>query len=301
MTTEADRDLAIKRIGDYLLKGWVLTDTPCRNCQIPTLRTKDSSTVEFCTVCQLASEEVVNNDIDDDLLKKKEMEYKKLLDLELNQPAPVAKKNVSELLGKHLLQGWTMMQECCDACEGVPYMRNKQKELFCVSCAKFKKPIAEIKSETVQLVEQSVSLPKHESLNMAIQTNSKPDPSRLMGKLLLQGWTMLENCCPSCNVPLMKKEMETYCVSCEQVTEDLGDLEFELSADKIDAKSLPVSESPAVEEHIFKKVKTAGILRQKIQVLGNTLSQTDRADEIIETCKAIEACASAINSLKNIE
>lgn len=37
-----------------------------------------------------------------------------------------------------------------------------------------------------------------------------------MGKLLLQGWAMLEECCCDCNVPLMRspKKDQEICVQC---------------------------------------------------------------------------------------
>ena len=39
-----------------------------------------------------------------------------------------------------------------------------------------------------------------------------------MGQLLLKGWTMLEECCDECSVPLMRsrdKKVE-YCVQCKR-------------------------------------------------------------------------------------
>lgn len=37
-----------------------------------------------------------------------------------------------------------------------------------------------------------------------------------MGNLLLQGWAMLEETCPDCNVPIMRsRSKEEICVVCE--------------------------------------------------------------------------------------
>ncbi|KAJ3318779.1 hypothetical protein HDV06_007030 [Boothiomyces sp. JEL0866] len=313
MTTETDRELAIKRIGEYLLKGWVLTDVPCRNCKVPTLRTKNRATVDFCTVCDLEPEVFQKNDIDDDLLKQKELEYKRALDIELDGPKKQpTQNNVSELLGKYLLKGWTMMQECCETCDGVPYMGNKQKELYCVSCQKFKKvnPLQESTSKKgdtkdLEISQDTESDPKLKMHDLSLLNNSNSDPSKLMGQLLLQGWTMLDSCCHECNVPLMKKGAELLCVACDkridhETEEDmeLEELELEMPAYKNNTKA--VLETPSVER-VPKRVKTKDILFEKIEELGIRLSKTSRADEIIETCTAIESCASAIKSLKNIK
>ena len=41
--------------------------------------------------------------------------------------------------------------------------------------------------------------------------------SKAMGDLLLQGWTMLQESCDDCNVPLMRnKKQEMVCVGCDK-------------------------------------------------------------------------------------
>ena len=55
-------------------------------------------------------------------------------------------------------------------------------------------------------------------------TTSKPDFSKQMGELLLQGWTMKADTCPTCMVPIMCKSNkfssstssgpEEICVGC---------------------------------------------------------------------------------------
>ena len=42
--------------------------------------------------------------------------------------------------------------------------------------------------------------------------------SQQLGVLLLQGWTMLEECCDDCNVPLMRSrdKKQELCVQCNQ-------------------------------------------------------------------------------------
>ena len=41
---------------------------------------------------------------------------------------------VSAMMGKMLLQGWTMLNDTCDDCSITPLMRNKNGESVCVRC-----------------------------------------------------------------------------------------------------------------------------------------------------------------------
>jgi len=43
---------------------------------------------------------------------------------------------------------------------------------------------------------------------------SKNDVSKKIGEYLIRGWTMLQEHCPNCIVPLMKKEEKMMCVAC---------------------------------------------------------------------------------------
>ncbi|KAJ3345491.1 hypothetical protein HDU91_007334, partial [Kappamyces sp. JEL0680] len=54
MTQEPElrREEGIKRLGVKMLQGWVLTDVPCAQCRIPTMRKKDRSVVHHCVLCQ---------------------------------------------------------------------------------------------------------------------------------------------------------------------------------------------------------------------------------------------------------
>ncbi|RUS21985.1 hypothetical protein BC937DRAFT_90745 [Endogone sp. FLAS-F59071] len=44
----------------------------------------------------------------------------------------------SQLIGQKLLQGWAMVNEVCpsDGCYGIPLLRNRSKQLYCVICQK---------------------------------------------------------------------------------------------------------------------------------------------------------------------
>ena len=48
--------------------------------------------------------------------------------------------------------------------------------------------------------------------------SKKDDASSKLGVLLLKGWTMMEEACYDCNVPLMKnKQNELLCVNCNAI------------------------------------------------------------------------------------
>ena len=49
MTGPDQKENAIKLIGDYLLKGWTLTDFGCCDCNTPIMRSRSGE--EVCTFC----------------------------------------------------------------------------------------------------------------------------------------------------------------------------------------------------------------------------------------------------------
>lgn len=49
MTAQDQRENSIKMIGDYLLKGWTMTDLGCSDCDTPLMRSRSGEIV--CTFC----------------------------------------------------------------------------------------------------------------------------------------------------------------------------------------------------------------------------------------------------------
>lgn len=49
MMVQDQKEISIKMIGDYLLKGWTLTDFGCADCNTPLMRSRGGETV--CTFC----------------------------------------------------------------------------------------------------------------------------------------------------------------------------------------------------------------------------------------------------------
>ncbi|KAJ3141412.1 hypothetical protein HK100_007042, partial [Physocladia obscura] len=154
--TKTRRDIGVERMGTYMLSGWVLTDTPCRNpgCNMPTFRTKDSSKVQFCCLCDDPKNPIPadtvdntphtdenitttgdhsintygNNSIssDDDCDESEERPM----------PASTARSDsdrASKLLGEKLLSGWTMLADVCSTCHVTPLMEKAGSRL-CVKC-----------------------------------------------------------------------------------------------------------------------------------------------------------------------
>jgi uncharacterized Zn finger protein (UPF0148 family) len=140
-------------IGTFMLSGWVLTDTPCVKCNIPTVRKKDRSIEGFCVLCDHESEPYPlievnqkNQEAGKDVFNVKEpselneAEMMEGFENPANAVFTSPKQSISSLLGKKMLQGWTMLQDCCpheNTCNGVPLMRNRNMELFCVCCDSF--------------------------------------------------------------------------------------------------------------------------------------------------------------------
>lgn len=49
MMVQDQKEISIKMIGDYLLKGWTLTDFGCPDCNTPLMRSRGGEIV--CTFC----------------------------------------------------------------------------------------------------------------------------------------------------------------------------------------------------------------------------------------------------------
>jgi uncharacterized Zn finger protein (UPF0148 family) len=150
----------------------------------------------------------------------------------------------SAKMGELLLQGWRMMEECCEY-GGCPYMQHPTNgRKFSVATGKYSDE--SIEPETAQ--SSSQGSPANPSPS-AKPTNAPPQMSEeamsaKMGELLLRGWIMLEEVCPVTQaVPLMldkasgrKFSVATDCYVDElEVAAQFADVEEEEPA-----KSAPV-------------------------------------------------------------
>jgi uncharacterized Zn finger protein (UPF0148 family) len=86
------------------------------------------------------------------------------------------RKDVSGLLGQYLLKGWTMMQDGCPVCVGVPLMKSKSNELFCVQCDQFILPSTDMVVEEEVAKDQLVAPAAEPELFHSVSKTNSLDP-----------------------------------------------------------------------------------------------------------------------------
>ncbi|KAJ3153382.1 hypothetical protein HDU86_005212 [Geranomyces michiganensis] len=161
----------IAELGTYMLKGWVLTDVLCPNpgCNIPVVRKRDRS-AQICVLCDdpdhpwlpvqretgAATSEVATTEnaataerarpLSEPVIltAEEEAELEATLQDDVSASQHTAEfeerrqqgDRASKLLGQKMLQGWTLLDELCKtpSCIGIPLVRNRQKQTFCVIC-----------------------------------------------------------------------------------------------------------------------------------------------------------------------
>jgi len=168
--------------------------------------------------------------------------------------------DVSAEIGQKLLQGWTMLAECCpnESCNVPLVERKRDQTIYCCKCIQYFKRYVNKESNEVDIVPIDASdeeTPKQfgnsrmnqisideikndnasQSPNQDIETDDMEvsevrqkyqgqvrstftkltEVTTKMGEKLLEGWTLLQQSCPGCSVPLMKDKNGTmYCLSC---------------------------------------------------------------------------------------
>ncbi|TPX70888.1 hypothetical protein SpCBS45565_g01515 [Spizellomyces sp. 'palustris'] len=163
--SEVRQDKGSSRLGTYMLQGWVLTDEPCPvpGCNIPLVRSKDRAR-KLCVLCDDprhphppptatakpdSNEErtsVVNGITEEEeeelaniLAEDRTTQNNQVGETEDQAFARIRREQgnkASKLLGQKMLAGWTLLDENCpnNACYGVPLVRNRQKQNYCVIC-----------------------------------------------------------------------------------------------------------------------------------------------------------------------
>ncbi|KAJ1336870.1 hypothetical protein BSLG_006634 [Batrachochytrium salamandrivorans] len=178
-----------RRIGTYMLSGWVLMDDMCpnRGCGLPIFRDKDR-TKTICCMCDdpvsplppvrdvpakdvgthaLATPSPLSQEIVDvasvntpesivltkeeekELMDTLEESYKVESYSERNHHHEQSEK-ASQLIGQKMLQGWTMMQDACPNCLEIPLVRNRQKQYMCVICGRTASSISGLKGLPIE-------------------------------------------------------------------------------------------------------------------------------------------------------
>ncbi|KXN70646.1 hypothetical protein CONCODRAFT_6723 [Conidiobolus coronatus NRRL 28638] len=133
-------------------------------------------------------------------------------------------EQASNILSGALLSGMTMTDKECKTCQS-PLMRPRNSKLsHCVVCEELKATQAEEVTETNNLPQATTlesQIPaKHSNTSEEDHFAKKSRASELIGRKMLQGYTMLQEYCqnPSCiPVPLVRnsKDMISSCVLCD--------------------------------------------------------------------------------------
>lgn len=150
------------KLGEYMLKGWVLTDRICKKCsKVPLLRSPTDSSVYWCASCDdnfskppsVASNSATSSLDSDNHISRVSTPLTEMSSA-LSSPtfAPVDTEEVlrrrqqsdmaSTEIGKRLLKGWAMLADECPnpTCYGIPLVRppkaggEKDPRKECVVC-----------------------------------------------------------------------------------------------------------------------------------------------------------------------
>ena len=125
---------------------------------------------------------------------------------------------------------------------------------------------------------------------------SKQDVSAILGQKLLEGWTMLEEACDDCNVPLMRnREGEVICFSCNA--------HFIKNQDGLYIKEVLQEQMPSVETvptpHTGSYPSIESNLMDFVSVRTKRLLEESEADDTVLERK-LQIIQSAISCLKEI-
>ncbi|TPX45182.1 hypothetical protein SeLEV6574_g04023 [Synchytrium endobioticum] len=231
---ESRQERGIKLIGDYLLRGWVLTDDRCRNhasgCAMPTMRSRDGSKY-VCVLC------------DDEKWPPASMVGPNGVDLVDGQSAAVGSistlPTVSSLGRNDENSSLGDMEE--------PGMNGTM---------------------TVDDTDDDFNLPNgHDApplLNMADENRYELTnrATRLLGQRLLQGWTMLNEECPNPNCPgiplCQNRQHHKYCVLCERTYVNEADLPLATASRQIPNSQGNIAQAAEASSNLHNIISEAG-------------------------------------------
>ena len=195
-------------------------------------------------------------------------------------------------MGKLLLKGWCLTDSSCNECS-MPLMRTKEGNHVCTLCSLTFDSLLQKKNSNIIENENTNTNTntKEEILEPPIKvqkTCSDSDlASKRIGDYLLQGYTLFEECCTLCNVPLVgKKDIDSFCVLCV--------------SKKVQVESVNLNETAELKE--IKKQENQQdlkvVLESKISQLSSTLVNTQDISTIKLIADAISSCALAIKSIE---
>jgi uncharacterized Zn finger protein (UPF0148 family) len=140
-------------------------------------------------------------------------------------------------------------------------------------------------------------------------SNDSEEQVKIGADLLLKGWVMLNRACPTCYLPLYKKQDRVVCVKCKQ-DYVLVDSPSEIPQQQrnnalqkvISAPSSNSSPQSNLSSFDFSSlppalVDTAKILLEKIEILNVQLKETTDPKEITDISNSIRSLVDSLRSL----
>lgn len=155
-------------------------------------------------------------------------------------------------LNEKLDLGWKYTDCECPSCKKQALYNPEASTFHCINCEKLLD--FEIKPENLlknaEQQENPANIP-------AFSAKKRDDSSSKLAKKLLEGWTMLEECCPDCLIPLMKpRKGPAICVGCG----------YEWEKGRENAKKLEqIQEKPEKVEKILEKPQTNEKIQEKVE------------------------------------
>ena len=127
--------------------------------------------------------------------------------------------------------------------------------------------------------------------------------------LLLKGWIMLNRACPTCYLPLYKKQDRVVCVKCKQdyvLVDSPSEIPQQQRKDAQEKVSLAPSSNSSLQSNLSSfdfsslppaLVDTAKILLEKIEALNVQLKETIDPKEITYISNSIHSLVDSLRSL----
>ncbi len=180
-------------------------------CSYPLMRSPEGEVV--CVFCSQIEGEESSNAEEKGLLLPQQMDYQ---NSGINQGGH--NNGVSSDLGALLLQGYKMTAENCTDCRTIPLMLSPNEDnLICVQCRKkFNQIYATCAAESSSSPPSAFLVPP--------QLDEQVNATSLLSQKLLEGYSMLAECCTHCLVPIMRDRSGVeQCIICNQEsnTQDL--------------------------------------------------------------------------------
>jgi uncharacterized Zn finger protein (UPF0148 family) len=224
-------------------------------------------------------------------------------------------------MGDLLLQGWCMTNEGCENCM-MPLMRSKTGEKVCTQCA--------MRQQQPRPVNQQPQVPPEDTTMKPLEKESVTDKaSRLIGRKLLQGFTMLDQTCQGCvGVPLVgdRKSGTASCVLCHKSV-DWPQASGKLSSDNastkasqkevlmnkhmedfemdVEEKSMVPQKRALSSDSLTRPIESnhkehLAIIKEKIDELMKEFRNTSHPTLLKQLAEAITSCSDAYMALDKI-